>query len=283
MKPTTADWIVAARAIAFLDRDHATPPSLADVAAHVRLSDTQLQKLFTRWAGISPKRFLQHRTTAAAKAMLRSGRDVLTAAYDAGVSGPGRLHDLLVTAEAVTPGEYKTFGAGLTIRWGVHGTPFGDATVAVTARGLCHVSFAGDDAPHGVERLAQDWPAARLVRDDRATAPVARAVFAPLGGRARGPLALHLKGTNFQLRVWDALLRVPPGTAVSYAEVAAAIGAPRAVRAVGSAVGANPLAYLIPCHRVLRATGALGGYRWGVERKGAILAVEALRGERVGQ
>jgi AraC family transcriptional regulator of adaptative response/methylated-DNA-[protein]-cysteine methyltransferase len=240
------------------------------------LSPAHFQRLFTRWAGISPKRFLQARTAERALQLLSEGRSVLDAAYEAGLSGTSRLHELVLHAEAVTPGELKLRGAGLAIRYGWHATPFGEALIAATPHGLCFLAFATDDGRAGVlDDLKHRWPAATLIRDDDAVAPFAARAF-PGSLKNGGPLALHVRGTNFQLRVWQALLKVPVGSTTSYSEIAQSVGNPSASRAVGGAVGANPISWLIPCHRVLRGDGGIGGYAWGVERKRTMLVWEAL-------
>ncbi len=271
----TTDYARIEKAIRFLDRERAGAPTLAAVAAHVGLSETHFQKLFTRWAGISPKRFLQHRTAEVVKRLLREDRPMLDVTYEAGLSGPGRLHDLVVNAEAVTPGEYQRGGEGLTIRYGFHPTPFGECVIAVTPRGICHLSFVHPvTRKEALARVRRDWPEATLVPDQEATRSAAARAF-PAPGVARVPgLALHVRGTNFQLRVWRALLEVPPGDVTTYGALAGAIGDPNASRAVGSAVGGNPVSYLIPCHRVIRSSGELGGYAWGVDRKRVMLAIE---------
>lgn len=286
----SSDYFRVEQAIRFLDAAAPSQPTLSDVAAHVGLSEAHFQRLFTRWAGVSPKRFVQFQTVEHAKRLLRESRTVLGASWDAGLSGGGRLHDLFVAAEALTPGEYKRGGAGLEIAYGVHETPFGDAFIAVTPRGVCAMSFlsaAGSRAEGeraAAAELAAEWPAASRRADASATAAYAERIFAPLApatGEESGrptPLGLVLKGTNFQLQVWRALLRVPQGAVTTYEELAAAAGAPTAIRAVASAVARNAVAYLIPCHRVIRKTGAFGQYRWGAERKRAMLVWE---GERV--
>ena len=274
-------------AIAYLRENVESQPSLGDVAAHVGLSPFHFERLFRRWAGTTPKRFLQAATLARAKAALAESRSVLDAAYDAGLSGPGRLHDLFVAVEAVTPGDFKRGGDGLTIRYGVHETPLGPALVGLTARGLCALSFVDDGAEAAaVADLAAAWPEAVLVEDAGATRAVAEAAVLRasgdlVGGGGRAPLRVLLRGTNFQLQVWQALLRIPPGRVLAYDDVAALLGRPTAARAGGRAGGPNPGAVLIPCHRVLRKDGALGGYRWGLDRKRALLAREAVAGEAV--
>jgi AraC family transcriptional regulator of adaptative response/methylated-DNA-[protein]-cysteine methyltransferase len=269
------DYERIARAIAFLAQHAARQPTLAEVARAAGLSEFHFQRLFRRWAGVSPKRFLQYLAADRAAGALRRGRPVLAAAYDAGLSGPGRLHDLLVSVEAATPGEIRSGGAGLEIRWGSHATPFGTCVLGMTSRGVCHLSFHDGSVAEELAPLRHDWPKARLVRDQRGTATVMHRIFQ--GSRGRRPLGVHLKGTNFQLKVWEALLRIPDGATTTYGDLAAAIGTPSSARAVGTAVGDNPVAFLIPCHRVLRATGALGGYRWGTDRKQTMLAWEAVR------
>ncbi|MHC5049442.1 MAG: methylated-DNA--[protein]-cysteine S-methyltransferase [Planctomycetota bacterium] len=256
------------RAIRFLDANSHRRPSLDDTAAHVGLSPYHFQRLFQRWAGTSPKRFLQYLTAEHAKECLRDARSVLEATLDAGLSSQGRLHDLLVSVDAVTPGEVRRLGEGLRIQYGVHETPFGRARLALTPRGITNLAFV-DQAPPA--DLKQEWPRAELVHDPDATAGWIKRVFDADGS---APLPVFLRGTNLQLRVWEALLRIPEGTVVSYGSLAGAIGKPTAARAVAGAVAANPIAYLIPCHRVLRATGAIGGYRWGTARKRAMLGRE---------
>lgn len=261
-------------AIRFLEAHAHEQPSLGVVARAVGLSDFHFQRLFRRWAGVSPKRFLQHLTVARAKEALRDGHSALGAAYEAGLSGPGRLHDLFVAVEAVTPGEFKQRGQDLTIRYGFQPSPFGESFLAVTQRGICALEFVSDAARESVvRRLRAAWPAATLREDRGAAAASAERAFAPVT-RRHDPLPLLLRGTNFQLQVWQALLRVPPGALVTYGGIAQAIGRPGSERAVGRALGQNPIAYLIPCHRVIRSTGAFGGYHWGAERKLAIVGRE---------
>lgn len=272
--PVSRDYERIERAIQYLDAHRREQPSLDDVAQAIDLSPFHAQRLFQRWAGVSPKRFLQFLTAADAFALLRAERPVLATAYELGLSGPGRLHDLMVAVEAMTPGDVRNAGAGITIRWGVHDTPFGDALFGVTERGLAHLAFIHTGTDAALADLHARWPRAVVAHDGAATADVAERVFAT--ARNGAPLALHLRGTNFQLKVWDALLRVPAGRLTTYAELADAIGAPRAHRAVGAAVGRNPIAFLVPCHRVIRGTGAFGGYHWGEPRKRAILARELL-------
>lgn len=273
----TTDYARIERAIRYLDREHTAAPSLAQVAEHVGLSEAHFQRLFTRWAGISPKRFLQHRTAVIVKQLLRERRPLLEVTYEAGLSGPGRLHDLLVNAEAVTPGEFQRAGRGLVIRYGFHPTPFGDCLIAVTPRGICHLAFTQPiSRAEALARLRHDWGGAELVADQAGTRLAAAKAFPPPGSAPSPGLALHVKGTNFQLKVWRALLEIPPGSVTTYGDLAKAVGDPNASRAVGTAVGSNPVSYLIPCHRVIRASGELGGYAWGPDRKRTMLALETM-------
>ncbi len=267
------------QALRFLSENFERQPSLAEVARAVHLSPFHFERLFKLWAGVTPKRFLQFLTLEYAKDLLRDSSSVLAAAHAAGLSGPGRLHDLFVAVDAVTPGEFKLGGAGLTIFYGVHETPFGDAFVAATARGIVRFDFV--DLPQtGPSRealradLAASWPHAELQEQPAVTRPYVQQILAHGRSTAETPLHLLLRGTNFQLKVWQALLAIPPGHAFSYEQVAHLIGRPSAVRAVAHAIAHNPIAYLIPCHRVLRKTGELGGYRWGVGRKQLLLAWE---------
>lgn len=270
-----SDYARIESAIRFLDANRAAQPALADVAKHVGLSEAHFQKLFTRWAGISPKRFLQYRTAQVVKRLLAEDRSVLDVSYEAGLSGPGRLHDLVVNAEAATPGELQRFGAGLTVRYGFHPTLFGECLIAVTPRGICHLAFVHPVSRRdALARLRAEWPKAEIVPDQDGTRAFAERAF-PATGAPRRALALHVKGTNFQLKVWDALLHVGDGAVTTYGAIAQAIGSPGGSRAVGGAVGANPISYLIPCHRVIRASGELGGYAWGPDRKRVMLALES--------
>ncbi|HJW33744.1 MAG TPA: methylated-DNA--[protein]-cysteine S-methyltransferase [Holophagaceae bacterium] len=270
-----SDYTRIEQAIRLLQARAQEQPSLAEVAAAIGLSEFHFQRLFQRWAGLSPKRFLQVLTLAEAKRMLAESRSLLDTSYEVGLSSPSRLHDLFLSLERMTPGEYKAQAAGLTIRWGVEETPFGPALFAALDRGLCGLSFLAEDDPEAAfAQLRERWPEATLEASPTAIRPLAEAFAARMAGRTDQPLALVLKGTPFQLRTWEALLRIPAGHALAYADVAKLTGSPGASRAVGSAVGANPIAGLIPCHRVIQGTGALGDYRWGAPRKAALLAVE---------
>ena len=273
--PETARRVAAA--IERLARDWRHPPELEELAADAGFSPGHFQRIFKRWVGISPKRFAQFVTLGHARRLLREdGVGLLDAALDLGLSGPSRLHDLFVVAEAVTPGEFKTSGEGLEIRFGFHDTPLGRVLMAATPRGLCWLSFVGDkDETRNLEELRRDWPQARLIEDPAANAATAARIF--LGGDRPEPLTLHLRGTNFQVKVWQALLDIPFGQVRTYEAVARTVGQPSASRAVGNAVGANRISFLVPCHRVIRKTGVLDNYRWGPARKRALLAWEAAR------
>jgi len=271
----TADYERVARAVAYLDAHWREQPSLAAVARHIGLSASHFQRLFTRWVGISPKRFLQHTTAEFARALLREHRATLPTTLDVGLSNPSRLHELIVHVDAMTPGQVSRGGDGVHIAWGFHDSPLGTAFVAVTPLGVCSLQFADTAAARraAVARLRDEWPGATLVESPTRTRDTARRALGALGA-SQGPLALHVRGTNFQLKVWAALLSVAPGCVTTYEAVASAIGQPRAVRAVGTAVGRNPVSVLIPCHRVLRKSGGLGGYAWGLERKEILLRSE---------
>lgn len=262
-------------AMAWLADMRAEQPSLEDLAGHIGYAPAHLQRVFTQWVGISPKRFLSYLTLDYAKQRLAESDSVLDAALDAGLSGPGRLHDLFVTHEAITPGDYKRRGEGLAIQWGWHPSPFGEALVMQTERGLCGLAFATDNKAAVFANMAARWPAARIVEAPQATAALAAAVFGQNGQR----IPLHLSGTNFQIRVWEALLRIPDGNLVPYQWVAKAIGQPKAARAVGAAIGRNPVSYLIPCHRAILTSGYLRNYEWGLPRKMAMIGWEASRRE----
>ncbi len=267
-------------ALAYVAENFRDQPSLSEVASHVGLSEFHFQRLFTRWVGLSPKKFLQVLTLEAAKQSLETSNSVLDAAFDAGLSGPGRLHDLFVTLEAITPGEFKQLGGGLTVRWGWHDSPFGPCLAMATERGLCGLAFVDDRGREGgFADMAARFPEATLVEDPSFTAPFVTAVFqTPEQRRAAldAPLKMFVKGTPFQVQVWRALLTVPEGALTTYGTIARALGKGGvAARAVGTAVGLNPISFLIPCHRVIRESGALGGYHWGLGRKLAMIGWEA--------
>lgn len=263
-------YAVIARALQVIDAEPGL--SLEDLAARMGMSPAHFQKVFSAWVGVSPKRYQQYLMLDHAKALLSDRFTVLDTALASGLSGPGRLHDLFLTWEAMSPGDYAKGGEGLQIRWGWFDTPFGPAVAMGTARGICGMGFAadmGEDA--ALQDLIRRWPHATFTEDPEALRPW---VQAALGGQAA---PLHLIGAPFQIKVWEALLRIPSGQVTTYSELAGAIGHPKAVRAVGTAVGRNPISLLIPCHRALRKTGGLGGYHWGLPVKRAILAWEAAR------
>lgn len=274
-----SDYARIADAIRFIASQVERQPTLDEIAAHVHLSPFHFQRLFSRWAGVTPKRYLQVLTLERAKALLQESRPLLEVADTLGLSSGSRLYDHFVQLEAVTPGEYKQRGAGLVIDHGVHDTPFGQAFVALTPRGVCNFSFLDDQAPQApLATLAQSWPAAELRESPSRTQGVIHTMFDTSKTPDR-PISLHVSGTNFQISVWRALLEIPPAKVVSYAQVASAVGNPKGARAVGLAVGANPIALMIPCHRVIQQNGKLGGYHWGETRKQAIHAWEAARYE----
>lgn len=269
------DYSRIEKAIHYLDERFPAQPDLAEVAKSINLSPFHFQRLFRRWAGISPKRFLQFLMLDYAKHALDQSGNVLDATYAAGLSSPSRLHDLFVSVEAVTPGEFKKRGAGLRISYGFHPSPFGECLLAVTDRGICAMYFVTSKRDDLVNEVRHRWPGADFVEDSKATGQYLDRIF-PRNGRP-GKLPIDLRGTNFQIKVWQALLEIPPGAVVPYRELAVRVGNPKASRAVGGAVGQNPIAFIIPCHRVIRTVGALGGYHGGVNRKRAMLAWEAAR------
>jgi AraC family transcriptional regulator, regulatory protein of adaptative response / methylated-DNA-[protein]-cysteine methyltransferase len=266
------------KAIEYRDWNYRRQPELPEIAAAVGLSPYHFQRLFRRWAGVSPKRFLQFLTAGHARALLRDSFPVLRAAEEAGLSGPGRLHDLMISVDGVTPGEIGSRGEGVSIRYATHESPFGTCFVAVTQRGICAMRFIDEpdaEAADPIGDLRRVWTNAEMREDRDATGQVVERVF---GAGEREPRTLlDVRGTNFQLKVWEALLRIPEGSVTTYEQIAHSIGSPRAVRAVGSAIASNPVAYLIPCHRVVRKSGAFGEYRWGPTRKRAIIAWEGVR------
>lgn len=269
------DFDRIAEVIRYVDAHRLEQPSLAELARQAGLSPPHFHRLFARWAGITPKDFLQCLTLTHARAALQNGQSVLDAALDAGLSGPGRLHDLCVNLEAATPGEVKSGGEGWTIRTGFADSPFGICLVGESSRGICHLSFVDSrDHRKAESDIRRDWPCAGIDWDTSVAGPVADAIGSP--DSLQAPLRTIVKGTEFQLRVWRALLQIPSGTLTSYGAIADALGNPRAARAVGSAVARNQIAYLIPCHRVIRETGIPGNYRWGAARKRAIVVWEAL-------
>jgi len=265
-------------AIRFIEAHATEQPSLDEIAEHIGLSPSHFQRLFKRWAGVSPKRFLQYLTVEHARQLLRDSASVLEASYEVGLSGPGRLHDLFVNVDAMTPGEYKQQGKGIEIDYAFHETPFGECLLAKTLRGICFLGFVSDDnRMDALDDLRSRWQQASLSHAPDACQDTVQQIFHPAEQPTHKPIQLFLKGTNFQLKVWEALLKIPEGAAISYGDLASSLGAPHAHRAVGTAVGQNPISYLIPCHRVLRASGEIGGYHWGTSRKRAMLALENCR------
>ena len=272
------DYHRIARAIAFMRQHHLNQPNLVTVAQHIGLSEYHFQRLFTQWAGISPKRFLQYLTVEYAKSKITQTKSLLDLTLDVRLSSPGRLHDLFVNLEAMSPGEFKAGGAGLQIRYGIHDTPFGTSVIATTARGICNLYFLETtDEQTAAQRLRLAWKNAEIIRDEQATQSLRDRIFNLETLSEQKPLTLLVKGTNFQIQVWRALLKLPFGAIATYQTIAQLVARPTAARAVGNAIGNNPIGYLIPCHRVIRESGELGGYGWGVERKTVMLGWEASR------
>lgn len=261
------------KVIRHLETRYLEQPSLSALAGVAGLSEFHFQRLFRKWAGITPKTFVSFLTASHAKELLAHSRDLLSASLETGLSGPGRLHDLMISVEAMSPGEFKSQGSGVAIGYGIHPSPFGPLLAACTDRGLCHLSFHDEITREGaIRELKQRWPKAAIRLDASRSASVVDRIFL---GKSGGPIPLVLQGTPFQLKVWEALLRIPEGHVLAYSDIAKAIGAPGAARAVGTAIGRNTIAFLIPCHRVIRETGVIGDYRWGSVRKRAILAWES--------
>jgi AraC family transcriptional regulator of adaptative response/methylated-DNA-[protein]-cysteine methyltransferase len=264
------------KAIKFIEKNLSSQPDLKEIAAHIGLSEYHFQRLFSRWVGISPKRFLQFLTKEYAKQLLEDSANLLDVTYEAGLSSPGRLHDLFVTCEAVTPGEYKSKGEGLTIKYGFHPSPFGECLLATTARGICGFFFLKNrDRKDPLSELRFFWKKADIVEDPHASRELVERIFNPSLVDTSTPLHLILNGTNFQIKVWEALVKIPFGAIVSYEDVAIQVGISGATRAVGSAVGKNPISFIIPCHRVIRKTADFGNYGGGTARKKAIIGWEA--------
>lgn len=277
------DYTRIEQVIDYLQTHYQEHPSLNELARSVNLSEYHFQRLFSRWVGISPKRFMQYLTKEQAKQLLAESEDLLSVSYATGLSGPGRLHDLFVNYEAVTPGEYKQRGQGLDIHYGFHSSPFGECLVAVTSRGVCHLSFLQDgDREAAFSRLEEDWQAATFTLDHAGTKNVIDEMMDLLQDQPESPIRLYIKGTNFQIKVWEALLNIPSGSVVSYEDVAIHIGMPGASRAVGNAISRNPLPVLIPCHRVIRKNAEFGDYRYGSSRKKALLGWEMAKADLVG-
>jgi AraC family transcriptional regulator of adaptative response/methylated-DNA-[protein]-cysteine methyltransferase len=272
----TADYDLVRRAVAFISEQWRSQPEVDAIAEAAGLTPTDLHHLFRRWAGLTPKAFLQALTLDHARRLLRDSASVLDASYEVGLSGPGRLHDLFVTHEAMSPGEWKSGGEGLTISYGFHPCPFGVALVMATPRGLAGLAFADPGEENSaLGDMRSRWPKARYVEDPAMTAPLARRVFDPELWRAEQPLRVVMIGTDFEVRVWETLLKIPMGRASTYSDIAAKVCTPKAARAVGAAVGKNPLCFVVPCHRVIGKSGAITGYHWGITRKRAMLGWEA--------
>lgn len=278
LRTAAVDYDIVRRAIGHIRGHWREQPGIEAIAEAAGVTATELHHLFRRWCGLSPKAFLQALTLHHARRLLRESASVLDTAYEVGLSGPGRLHDLFVTHEAMSPGEWKTGGAGLTIAYGFHPSPFGMALVMATDRGLCGMAFAdpGEEEATFADMTAR-WPSARYVEDEMRTAQLAQRIFDPRLWRPEQPLRVVLIGTDFEVRVWEALLRVPFGRVISYSDLAARVCTPQAARAVGAAVGKNPVSFVVPCHRVIGKSGTLTGYHWGLTRKRAILGWEAGR------
>ncbi len=270
------DYEYVRRAIAFISGHWLDHPSTEEIAEAVGVSATYLHHLFRRWAGLTPKAFMQAITLDHARQLLRNSNTVLDTAYEVGLSGPGRLHDLFVIHEAMTPGEYRQGGEGITIRYAWHLSPFGQALVMVTDRGLCGLAFADEGEEVAMlEDMTRRWPRASYLEDREVTGVIAARIFDPAGWHREQPLRVVLIGTDFEVRVWETLLRIPLGRASTYSDIAGHIGKPKAARAVGAAIGKNPISFVVPCHRVLGRSGALTGYHWGLTRKQAMLGWEA--------
>jgi AraC family transcriptional regulator of adaptative response/methylated-DNA-[protein]-cysteine methyltransferase len=277
IKQMESDYARAAKALAFLRSRSRQQPTLGQAAAAVDLSPHHFQRLFKRWVGISPKKYLQSLTLTDAQQQLRSGRSVLDSALTSGLSGPGRLHDLFVTFQSMTPAEYRDHGAGLEIGYGMHDSPFGRCLLGITARGICWLSFPESETTRALAPLRDTWPGAELSPAQNDTAGMMRRIFPGEGSQPNSLLPLLVQGTDFQLQVWRALLGIPLGATATYGELAETVQKPRAARAVGTAVGRNAIAFLIPCHRIIRSDGGVGGYRWGSPRKDVMLEWERIR------
>jgi AraC family transcriptional regulator of adaptative response/methylated-DNA-[protein]-cysteine methyltransferase len=276
MSSSAADYDIVRRAIAHIRGNWRTQPEIEQIAEAAGVTPTELHHLFRRWAGLTPKAFLQALTLDSARNLLRDSASVLDASYEVGLSGPGRLHDLFVTHEAMSPGEWKTGGEGLTVYYGFHPALFGTALVMATDRGLCGLAFADPgEEKAAVSDMRSRWPRATYVEDSARTAPLCARIFDKKLWREDRPLRVVLIGTDFEVRVWETLLRIPMGRATTYSDIARSIGKPKAPRAVGAAVGKNPISFVVPCHRVIGKSGELTGYHWGLTRKRAMLGWEA--------
>jgi AraC family transcriptional regulator of adaptative response/methylated-DNA-[protein]-cysteine methyltransferase len=275
LKQMSVDYSIVEQALIYLEVNHSRQPTLEEVAESVGFSPYHFQRLFTRWVGISPKRFTQYLTKEHAKYLLENSRRLLDVAYSTGLSGPGRLHDLFVTCEAVTPGEFKSRGRGLVIEYGFYPTPFGECMIASTTRGICSLMFFDRSRRDEILlELKRSWKNAAVYEKQGEVEDLVVNLFRVSGNHSQKPLQILLNGTNFQIKVWEALLKIPAGRVVSYQDVASAVGEPGAYRAVGSALARNPVPLLIPCHRVIRKMGDFGEYQWGRTRKQAMLGWE---------
>jgi AraC family transcriptional regulator of adaptative response/methylated-DNA-[protein]-cysteine methyltransferase len=269
------DFTRIERAIAFLEQNFKKQPDLQEISSYVGLSEFHFQRMFRHWVGISPKQFLQFLTKEYAKGLLNKSKNILEVTYDSGLTSPGRLHDLFVRWEAVTPGEFSRGGSGIEIEYGFHNTPFGECLLASTQRGICGLYFAKEgDRQRSMNVLVKQWPDAAIKENADNTFPVIQKIFYQTDWKSESPFRLFLKGTNFQLKVWEALLKIPQGSIVSYEDIARLLGNAGGTRAVGSAVARNPVSYLIPCHRVIRKEGVIGNYQGGPQRKKVLLAWE---------
>jgi len=276
LQDTAADYDKVRRTLAFITQKWRKQPSLEDIAEHVGLSEPHLHHVFRRWSGLSPKAFLQAITLDHARALLRDSASVLDTAYEVGLSGPGRLHDLFVTHEAMSPGDWKTGGEGLVLHYGYHLSPFGEAIIVATHRGLAGLGFVdGGDYAAALADMERRWPKAVFMQDQELTGPLSARAFDPTLWKPDTPLRVVFIGTDFEVRVWETLLRIPLGKATTYSTIAERLGKPNAARAVGGAVGRNPISFVVPCHRVIGKSGSMTGYHWGLTRKQAILGWEA--------
>jgi AraC family transcriptional regulator of adaptative response/methylated-DNA-[protein]-cysteine methyltransferase len=272
------DYAIVRRAIGFISEQWRSQPDIKAIAHACGVTSDDLHHLFRRWAGLTPKDFMAAITLDHARKLLRNQASVLDASYAVGLSGPGRLHDLFVTHEAMSPGEWKAGGEGLTLAYGFHPSPFGNALVIATERGLAGLAFADpDEKPRALADMQHRWPRAQFREDAAHTAGLARRIFDPAQWREERPLRIVMIGTDFEVRVWETLLKIPMGRVTTYSDIAARIDAPTAARAVGAAVGKNPIAFVVPCHRVIGKSGGLTGYHWGLTRKRAMLGWEAGR------
>jgi AraC family transcriptional regulator of adaptative response/methylated-DNA-[protein]-cysteine methyltransferase len=273
-----ADYDVVRKAIGHISGHWREQPEIEAIAEAASVTPTELHHLFRRWCGLTPKAFLQALTLDGARQLLRDSASVLDATYEVGLSGPGRLHDLFVTHEAMSPGEWKSGGEGLTVRFGFHPSPFGSALVMATERGLAGLAFADPgEEKSALADMKSRWPRANYIEDSARTAAVARRIFDPTQWNAQQPLRVVLIGTDWEVRVWEALLEIPMGRLATYSGIAGKLAAPNAARAVGTAVGKNPVSFVVPCHRVVGKAGDLTGYHWGITRKRAMLGWEAGR------